>query len=86
MKTCCKCGSILWDRREQNKEAVIQNTNLPCLLSERLFHQFIVNAFECIEQNRASYIRANQKTFRDDLFQGIEDAIVQGDTRVSAIG
>lgn len=56
------------------------------LLSGKLLHQFIVDAFACIEQNRASYIRANQGTFRLDFYKGIEDAIVQGDTTASAIG
>lgn len=51
-----------------------------------MFHQFVVDAFACIEQNKASYIRAIQRTFRYDFFEGIKVAVVHGDTRASAIG
>jgi hypothetical protein len=52
----------------------------------RLRQQYIVDAYAAIEQNRLKYLRLNKKKLRADLYQGLQDAIVAGDTSVVAIG
>ncbi|KAK9072558.1 hypothetical protein SSX86_008992 [Deinandra increscens subsp. villosa] len=52
----------------------------------RLFQQFIVDAYVCIEHGRLEYFRSNQKKFRNELLQGIEDAIAEGDTVGHEVG
>jgi hypothetical protein len=45
-----------------------------------------VDAYAAIEQNRLNYLRLNKKKLRMDLYQGLQDAIVTGDSSVVAIG
>jgi hypothetical protein len=52
----------------------------------RLRQQYIVDAYAVIEQNRLKYLRLNKKKLCADLYQGLQDAIVAGDTNVVAIG
>jgi hypothetical protein len=52
----------------------------------RLRHQYIVDAYAAIEQNRLKYLRLNQKKLRVDLYQGLQDAIATGDNSAAAIG
>jgi hypothetical protein len=52
----------------------------------RLRHQYIVDAYAAIEQNRLKYLRLNQKKLRVDLYQGLQDAIAAGDSSATAIG
>ncbi|XP_022041880.1 uncharacterized protein LOC110944528 [Helianthus annuus] len=52
----------------------------------RLFQQFVVDAYVCIEQSRLDYYRKNQNTFRNEFLQGIHDAIQQGDLEGQSIG
>jgi len=56
------------------------------LRSDRLQHQYIVDAYAIIEQNHLKYLRLNQKKLRADLYQGLQDAIAAGDNSVAAIG
>ncbi|CAN6868444.1 unnamed protein product [Brassica oleracea] len=54
--------------------------------SKRLFHQYIVDAFTCIEQERLRWFRLNQKKIRADLYNNIQDAVMKGDTDAKTIG
>ncbi len=56
------------------------------LRGDRLRHQYIVDAYAAIEQNRLKYLRLNKKKLRADLYQGLQDAIAAGDNSVAAIG
>nr|CAD1836025.1 unnamed protein product [Ananas comosus var. bracteatus] len=52
----------------------------------KLFQQYIVDAFSCVEEERLDYIRRNQGTLRTEIYKGIRDAVVAGDTDGNAIG
>ncbi|XP_050212521.1 uncharacterized protein LOC126664257 [Mercurialis annua] len=52
----------------------------------RLFQQFIVDAFTCIEQERLDFIKRNQKALRSEIYSGIRDAFFRGDTESNNIG
>jgi hypothetical protein len=41
------------------------------LWGDRLRHQYIVDAYVAIEQNRLKYLRLNKKKLRADLYQGL---------------
>jgi len=60
--------------------------DIALLRGDRLWHQYIVDAYAAIEQNRLKYLRLNQKKLRADLYQGFQDAIVAGDNNAVAIG
>jgi hypothetical protein len=51
----------------------------------RLFQQYLVDAYLCIEQNRLEYIRTNQNVFRTKVLSGVHDALSMGDTEGSSI-
>nr|CAD1836026.1 unnamed protein product [Ananas comosus var. bracteatus] len=51
----------------------------------KLFQQYIVDAFSCVEEERLDYIRRNQGTLRTEIYKGIRDAVVAGDTDGNAI-
>jgi hypothetical protein len=55
------------------------------LRGDRLRHQYIVDAYAVIEQNRLKYLRLNKKKLRVDLYQGLQDAIAVGDNSAAAI-
>jgi hypothetical protein len=44
---------------------------IPLLRGDRLRHQYIVDAYAAIEQNRLQYLRLNQKKLRADLYQSL---------------
>jgi Helitron helicase-like domain at N-terminus len=46
----------------------------------RLFQQYVVDAFACVDQNHLSWIRTNQHKIRADLYQGLQDALAASDT------
>ena len=54
--------------------------------SGRLFQQYLVDAYASVEEDRLDYIRKNQKTLRSEIYQGIQDAVLKGDTDANAIG
>ncbi len=64
-----------------------RNTDgIALLQGDRLRHQYIVDAYAIIKQNRLKYLRLNQKKLRTDLYQGLQDAIAAGDNSVATIG
>ncbi|XP_071718258.1 uncharacterized protein [Rutidosis leptorrhynchoides] len=56
------------------------------LRSGRLFQQYIVGAYCCIELNRIDYIRNNQQDIRNEYLSGLHDAIDRGDYSGSDVG
>jgi len=56
------------------------------LRGDLLRHQYIMDAYAVIEQNRLKYLRLNKKKLRANLYQSLQDAIVVGDNNVVAIG
>ena len=58
----------------------------PLHLSGRLFHQYAVDVYAKIEQQRRNYIRTNQKKIRVDLYCGLADAVAAGDVDSRELG
>jgi hypothetical protein len=56
------------------------------LRGDRLRHQYIVDAYAAIEQNRLKYLHLNKKKLRVNLYQGLQDATAAGDNSAVAIG
>lgn len=56
------------------------------LMCGNLSMQFLVDVYACIEQSRLDWIRSNQGALRTELFSGLRDAIVKGDTRTEQVG
>ncbi|CAA0830875.1 Unknown protein, partial [Striga hermonthica] len=56
------------------------------LSARRLFQQFVVDAYTMVEASRLRYIRFNQKKLRCDMYKGLEDAVLRGDTDPSSRG
>jgi hypothetical protein len=52
----------------------------------RLFQQYVVDAFACVDQNRLAYLRGNQHRIRADLYQGLADTFAASDTDRQAPG
>jgi hypothetical protein len=59
-------------------------TTLIC--GDRLFQQYIVDAFASIEENRLRFIVKNNKNLRSEVYKGIEDALHKGDVDGNSIG
>ncbi|CAH9141764.1 unnamed protein product [Cuscuta epithymum] len=58
-----------------------------CLLfSKRLFQQLLVDVYSTIESSRLYYYRTHQREVRADMYKGIEEAILRGDTNPAAVG
>ncbi|KAG8377929.1 hypothetical protein BUALT_Bualt08G0084800 [Buddleja alternifolia] len=71
-----------WAFRFQHRAS--EGTTL--LQGGRLFNQLAVDCYAAIEQLRLNYIKTHQAEMRADLYQGLEDSIVTGDTDASAVG
>jgi hypothetical protein len=64
-----------------------RDTNgIALLWSDRLRHQYIVDACAIIKQNRLKYLRLNKKKLHTDVYQGLQDAIAAGDSSATVIG
>jgi len=56
------------------------------LRGDRLRHQYIVDAYAAIEQNRLKYLHLNKKKLHANLYQGLQNAITTGDNSTATIG
>lgn len=56
------------------------------LHASKLLQQFIVDAYTMIEAQRLQWVRTHQKELRADLYQGISDAVLRGETNGASIG
>ncbi|XP_038720029.1 uncharacterized protein LOC120012664 [Tripterygium wilfordii] len=52
----------------------------------RLLQQYIVDAFCSVEEVRLRYVVDNQKQFRVEMYKGIQDALLRGDTNTNDVG
>ncbi|KAL3652210.1 hypothetical protein CASFOL_001891 [Castilleja foliolosa] len=52
----------------------------------RLFQQYLVDVYTCIEQSRLDYVNANQNMFRSEYVAGLYDALAKGDNNAHDIG
>jgi hypothetical protein len=52
----------------------------------RLFQQFLVDTFTMLESQRLSFIRYNQKEVRSDILNGLQEAVIRGETAASSVG
>ncbi|KAL3627397.1 hypothetical protein CASFOL_028760 [Castilleja foliolosa] len=52
----------------------------------RLFQQYLVDAYTCIEQGRLDFVNANQNLFRSEFVAGLYDALARGDNNAHDIG
>ncbi|KAL3620577.1 hypothetical protein CASFOL_035489 [Castilleja foliolosa] len=52
----------------------------------RLFQQYLVDAYTCIEQSRLDFINTNQNIFRSEYVAGLYDALARGDNNAHDIG
>jgi hypothetical protein len=81
-KHCNVTMAEFYDYRLQHR-----NTDgIALLRGDRLRHQYIVDAYAAIEQNRLRYLRLNQKKLRANLYQDLQDAIAIGDNSAATIG
>ena len=53
---------------------------------DRLFQQYIVDAFASVEGNRLRFIVKNNKNMRSEVYKGLEDALHKGDVDGGGIG
>ncbi|XP_072090624.1 uncharacterized protein [Arachis hypogaea] len=56
------------------------------LHSHRLFQQFIVDAFSMVESARLKFIYTHQTEFRVKIYNGLRDAIFNGETNAASKG
>ncbi|XP_058784536.1 uncharacterized protein LOC131659346 [Vicia villosa] len=64
-----------------------RDTNQSTLLFfERLFQQFLVDSFSAIESSRLKWIRDHQKDLRAEIYKGLTEAILRGETNPTSSG
>ena len=56
------------------------------ICGDRLFQQYIVDAFASVEENRLRFIIKNNKNLRFEIYQGIHDALHKGDFDGNNVG
>ncbi|XP_047978732.1 uncharacterized protein LOC125220620 [Salvia hispanica] len=56
------------------------------LYAKRLFQQFIVDAYTMIESGRLTFVRTQQKKLRAEIYSGLEEAVLRGETDSSRHG
>ncbi|CAH9094355.1 unnamed protein product [Cuscuta europaea] len=56
------------------------------LRAKRSFQQFFVDAYTLIESSRLKYIRNHQKQLRCEMYKGLADALLRGDTHPATHG
>jgi len=56
------------------------------IFSKRLLQQFMVDSFSIVESSRLKYIRLHQKELRAEMYKGLTDAVLRGETDPSRFG
>nr|XP_025603131.1 uncharacterized protein LOC112695132 [Arachis hypogaea]XP_025630251.1 uncharacterized protein LOC112723204 [Arachis hypogaea]XP_025674055.1 uncharacterized protein LOC112773204 [Arachis hypogaea]XP_025674064.1 uncharacterized protein LOC112773214 [Arachis hypogaea] len=56
------------------------------LYSRRLFQQFLVDAFSMVEAARLKYVYTKQKKLRAEIYKGLRDAVLNGETEAASLG
>ena len=54
--------------------------------SQRLFQQFVVDAWAACDQNKLSWLRNNQAKLRGALYNGLANVLQQGDINPEEVG
>ena len=54
--------------------------------SQRLWQQYLVDAWAVCDQNKLEWLRHNQSNLRADLYNGLADALLRNEEDASAIG
>ena len=58
----------------------MQRNNFNTILrAGRLFHQYVVDQYAKLEQQRLNYCLFHQNELRSELYQGLADAVQSGD-------
>ncbi|XP_074346471.1 uncharacterized protein LOC141685257 [Apium graveolens] len=65
---------------------VRKNEGLHVRLAGRLYQQYVVNAFSCIEQARLWWLRTHQTNLRSDLYSTLAKKVVNGWTDATNVG
>ncbi|KAL5711415.1 DNA helicase [Ranunculus cassubicifolius] len=52
----------------------------------QLLQQYEVDAYAAIEEDRLTYLKRNKSKLRQDLYQGLQDALPTGDEKAQSIG
>jgi hypothetical protein len=65
-------------QREINQSTIV--------FSKRLFQQFLVDCYSMIEYIRLKWYRDHQKDVRADMYKGLREAILRGETEPSTVG
>lgn len=78
------CVTMLEFYAYQIQTRLLEGTTL--IRSGRLLHQYAVDAYMAIEQERMGWYRRNQKTLRADVYNNISDAIGRGDNDAKKVG
>jgi hypothetical protein len=60
--------------------------NSTIVFSRRLFQQFLVDSYSTIESARLKYLRDNQQELRADMYKGLAEAILRGETDATHTG
>ncbi|XP_074337658.1 uncharacterized protein LOC141674853 [Apium graveolens] len=55
-------------------------------LAGRLYQQYVVDAFSCVEQARLWWLRTHQQNLRSDLYSSVAKKLVNGETITSNVG
>jgi hypothetical protein len=56
------------------------------ILGGKLFQQFIVDAYTCIEEACLRWVRDNQEDLRREFYSGLMDVILRGDSDLLIVG
>ncbi|KAL8089780.1 hypothetical protein AgCh_039309 [Apium graveolens] len=65
---------------------VRRNEGLHVPLGGRLYQQYVVDAFSCVEQSRLWWLHSHQKTLRCDLYNSLAKKALNGQTDSSNVG
>ena len=54
--------------------------------TQRLFQQYIVDAWAVCDQNKLLWLRTNESRFRSELYNSLADALIQANVNTEALG
>ncbi|KAK4515822.1 uncharacterized protein ATC70_010779 [Mucor velutinosus] len=72
--------------RQGQQQGLPKNQQISLHSFGRLFHQYVVDMYAKMEQQRLNFIRFNQDTLRAAVYSGLQDAIQLNEHDISAIG
>ncbi|KAL8143370.1 LOW QUALITY PROTEIN: hypothetical protein V2J09_016402 [Rumex salicifolius] len=62
------------------------NEGTTLLKGDKLFYQYLTDAYSAVEEQRLSWVRFNQDELRAELYNNIFDTVTRGDTDTKKIG